>query len=343
MEPPPVTVIIPVHNRPQMLEQALTSLRNQTFKEFEVVICDDASTVNLQPVLQNFPDLLIRYYRFDHSEGAQVNHQRGADLCTTPYAIFLHSDDILLPEALSDMVASLEAAPEAAACIGGLIEFHEESDKRFRFERAQLPLVPATSNGRGIDLNNISGICPSQTMLRMQPFREIGGFNLGCRIVYDWELFLALRARYAIAVLRKITTAYRLHADQATQQRDFDGGFFLNARDAFFVTSSKNALRHRVPIPPWQRVTFRQLIGLRLLGRLLRTGAPVSQLRKVLYVLVRERVLLGLPISAPIWLIVRLFKSPPPQPPSISATEKENCINAFFAAISQSKHEARTA
>ena len=61
---PKVSVIMPVHNEPELyLRTAINSILNQTFKDFEFIIINDASENNAEDVILSYKDERIRYYK----------------------------------------------------------------------------------------------------------------------------------------------------------------------------------------------------------------------------------------------------------------------------------------
>ncbi|MBC6445398.1 MAG: glycosyltransferase family 2 protein, partial [Alphaproteobacteria bacterium GM202ARS2] len=68
---PIISVILPTYNRAKLLPVAITSIIEQTFTDWELIIVDDASTDNTLDVINAFTtaDPRIRYYRHDHNQG----------------------------------------------------------------------------------------------------------------------------------------------------------------------------------------------------------------------------------------------------------------------------------
>ena len=106
---PIVTVIIPTFNRPQDLTRCLRSLCEQTFEDFEVLVCDDGSTVDLSGIVDSFSDrLVIRYFKSDNFGGPARPRNLGIKKAKSKYIAFLDSDDWWLPGKLELSIAYLE-------------------------------------------------------------------------------------------------------------------------------------------------------------------------------------------------------------------------------------------
>lgn len=117
MKPPAVSVVIPTYNRAGFLPDALESLRNQTFQDFEVVLVDDGSTDDTQETVRQYlranRELLkrVRYFRFEKNGGIPRALNKGYELARGTYLCQLSSDDWLQPEKLERTHAYLLAHP----------------------------------------------------------------------------------------------------------------------------------------------------------------------------------------------------------------------------------------
>ncbi len=98
------SIIIPVYNRPQEIEELLHSLVNQTYKEdFEVVIVEDGSTDICEGVVEYFSDRLNIKYLFKNNSGAGQSRNYGMQQANGNYFIILDSD-VLLPNTYLETV-----------------------------------------------------------------------------------------------------------------------------------------------------------------------------------------------------------------------------------------------
>ena len=70
---PLVSVIIPTYNRPEYLKQAIASAVQQTYQNIEIIVCDNCSSVNLQPIVDAFDDSRIRFWRNSQNLGMVAN------------------------------------------------------------------------------------------------------------------------------------------------------------------------------------------------------------------------------------------------------------------------------
>src|SRR5215475_868787 len=114
---PKVSVIIPTHNRAEFLRSAITSVLNQTFQDFEIIIIDDASKDHTQEVIANFNDARIKVIYNQVSKGAAGARNIGIMNSSSEYTAFLDDDDEWLPEKLQIQNCFLDDSPSE---VGGV-------------------------------------------------------------------------------------------------------------------------------------------------------------------------------------------------------------------------------
>ncbi len=98
MNRPRFSVIIPIYNRPQELEELLESLVHQTFKNFEVIIVEDGSTIKSDTVVDRFSDRLNVTYFFKPNSGPGPSRNFGFSHATGEYFVVFDSDCIIPPQ-----------------------------------------------------------------------------------------------------------------------------------------------------------------------------------------------------------------------------------------------------
>ena len=112
MSSPVFTVVIPLYNRANVIEGTIRSVLEQSFQDFEIVVVDDGSSDNPQPVVEAIGDSRIRFFQQANS-GANTARNRGIDEALGAYVAFLDSDDKFLPHHLAAAKAVLDDSPQA--------------------------------------------------------------------------------------------------------------------------------------------------------------------------------------------------------------------------------------
>jgi len=107
---PLISVIIPTHNRADLLPRAIKSVLDQTFTDFEVIIVDDASIDDTEAVVKQMGDNRVRYIRHTHNLGGSAARNTGIREARGEYIAFLDDDDEYLPEKLKMMLQALSSS-----------------------------------------------------------------------------------------------------------------------------------------------------------------------------------------------------------------------------------------
>jgi glycosyltransferase involved in cell wall biosynthesis len=105
-----VSVVIPTYNSAHLLDDALQSVLEQTYKDFEIIVVDDGSTDNTSEVVSKYNDKL-HYFRVDNRGPAKARNY-GISKATGKYIAFLDADDKWLPTKLEKQVSMFEQNPE---------------------------------------------------------------------------------------------------------------------------------------------------------------------------------------------------------------------------------------
>ena len=99
---PLISIVIPTYNRAKVISEALKSVQQQTYKNWEAIVVDDGSKDNTWQVVDDLArdDRRIRFIRQEKNRGAQVARNAGIRAARGEWVAFLDSDDLLLPNSL---------------------------------------------------------------------------------------------------------------------------------------------------------------------------------------------------------------------------------------------------
>ena len=109
---PKVSVCIPTYNRANILPYAVESVLSQTYTNFELIICDDASTDGTAEAVSRWSDSRIRYIQHPQNIQRSRNMRSGYDAAKGEYFVKFDDDDALTPTFLEKAVAVLDARPD---------------------------------------------------------------------------------------------------------------------------------------------------------------------------------------------------------------------------------------
>ena len=116
MPQPRITVLMPVYNGEKYLREAIGSVLNQTFRDFELLIIDDGSTDGTQEIASRFGDSRIRLEKNDINLGLIATLNRGLDLAQGEFIARMDCDDISFPERFARQVEFLDRHPDIGIC-----------------------------------------------------------------------------------------------------------------------------------------------------------------------------------------------------------------------------------
>ena len=105
------SLIIPVYNRPQEVDELLESLCGQTFKDFEVVVVEDGSSEKCDTVCEKYAGRLELHYHFKPNSGPGPSRNYGAERSRGEYLLILDSDVIVPENYLETVKAELDREP----------------------------------------------------------------------------------------------------------------------------------------------------------------------------------------------------------------------------------------
>ena len=141
---PLVSVIMPVYNGEKYVKEAIESILNQTYKNFEFIIIDDCSTDTTPEILRSFSDSRIRSVTNEYNLRIAKSLNIGMEIARGKYIARMDADDISYPDRLYKQVDFLEKNPEIGMVGTGIKLFGEMNRIKLRpetFEENQIRLL----------------------------------------------------------------------------------------------------------------------------------------------------------------------------------------------------------
>lgn len=202
-----VSVVMPVYNTEEgMLRESIESILNQTYKNFEFIIVNDASDVETTGVIESYKDERIKHIKNDRNMGITKSLNRGMDIATGKYIARMDSDDISLPQRFELQLQYMEKHPETvvlgskAKIIGeDTVIFHRYSEDhevmRIRLSFRNDGVIHPTAFLRA---DKIGTLRYDESILKGQ----------------DYEFWTRCIERGEIKVLPQVLLYYRVHPNQ---------------------------------------------------------------------------------------------------------------------------------
>jgi glycosyltransferase involved in cell wall biosynthesis len=216
---PIVSVLLPVFNGGRYLAEAVESILNQTFRNFEMLIIDDGSTDQTPGILRSFAarDPRIRVVT-KPNEGYTKALLAGLSLARGKYIARMDADDISHPDRFAAQVAFLDENP-ACAVVGSAIRIIDPEGDPLSHRR--YPLAHSEIDFAHVYKGECSLAHPS-TMIRRSSLDEAGGYRPEFEPAEDFELWTRLGEKGELANLPSELLSYRLHPKSTSTQRGRD-------------------------------------------------------------------------------------------------------------------------
>ena len=179
-----VSVIMPTYNHARYIGEAIESVLNQTYKNFELIIIDNYSTDNTAEIVASYNDKRIKYLKFRNHGIIAASRNHGIKNSNGKYIAFLDSDDIWLPQKLELQIELMESNKDIFT-----------------------------------SLYRKSVIANSGTVVRMEVFKELGLLDENPKLVTieDYEMWLRIaKSRPIDYVDHKIQLLYRIRCDNSS-------------------------------------------------------------------------------------------------------------------------------
>ena len=124
---PVVSVIMLSYNTANYIKDAVASVLEQSFPDFELLVLDDGSTDHTEEVMAQFHDSRIRYIRSDQNRGIPFMRNRGLELARGKYLAILDSDDLAPPYRLKEQVEYMDQNLQTGVVAGDYFSFGARS------------------------------------------------------------------------------------------------------------------------------------------------------------------------------------------------------------------------
>jgi glycosyltransferase involved in cell wall biosynthesis len=199
------SVIIPVYNKENFIENTLKSVLNQTFSDFEVILINDGSTDSSEQKVLQFKDSRIKYYS---NENAGVSSARnyGIEKALSDYITFIDADDYWYPTFLEEMFKNINNFSEYKIFTAAI----EIESSRKVFPAAYS--IKKTGDCEIVNYFEASYketvICTSCAVFHKSVFEKIGTFDLSIKSGQDTDLWIRIGIVYPVLFSWKILTRY---------------------------------------------------------------------------------------------------------------------------------------
>lgn len=208
---PKITVLLPVYNCELYIKEAVDSILNQTYSDFEFLIIDDASTDATVAIIKTYNDPRIQLIQKPQNSGYTNSLNYGLSIAKGEYIARMDGDDISLPERFAKQVAFLDANLDVILCgtFYSIIGTERVVTVPENFEDIKLALLRKCCFGH-----------PTVMIRKNSLDRLLVIYDVNKEPAEDYDLWVRLLAIGKMHNLQEVLLNYRIHDSQVSQKRE---------------------------------------------------------------------------------------------------------------------------
>jgi glycosyltransferase involved in cell wall biosynthesis len=201
-----ISIIIPTHNRNELLKKALKSIQDQTYQNFEVIVIDDVGNLSTKNLVEQLNDNRFTYIHNNQHQGASYSRNLGIKMAKGKYIAFLDDDDEFMPNKLEEVNKHIVQNLETDV-------FYHQATINMVNENIKYNTKPKFYNDQGelykaLLIKNIIGGTP-MVIAKRESLIKVGLFDSSLESLEDYELWLRLaRERYKFKLIEQPLTKY---------------------------------------------------------------------------------------------------------------------------------------
>lgn len=272
---PRVSVVIPTYNRPHTLHETLASLEQQTFRDIEVIVVNDAGE-DIAPVLHGFQrTLALRLCQHEENKGLPAARNTGLRVAQGEFIAYVDDDDVYYPHHIETLVRALEITKHSVVYSNAVhLQYRNEAGSRVVVSH-DVPYSFDFSRDRFLYENYIPVLC---VMHKRACLDTVGMFDETFRFALeDWELWVRMSQQYDFLHVDAVTCEFRTCVDAQKLASLNRRAFYTNAERIFAKHAALTAAR-----PDIQRLQQGYLTGLKNIEQQYRAEGKAVQVSIVI-------------------------------------------------------------
>lgn len=243
-----VSVIITSYKRPlQMVQRAIESVLNQSWKDIEIIIVDDntdedMNMYRLGRIVELYPNKFVNYISYPENHGACYARNIGIDCSNGDYLAFLDDDDEWLPDKIEKQMKVMQSSDVALVYCSAFIK-NDTTGTMSCGKKCE-------KGGRiysDLILENFIG-STSFPLLKKRCVVDVGKFDVCMQSAQDYDLWLRLSAKYNVGFVDEALGIYHVHeGEQITRNPDkkINGLMRINEKNREYLAYNRRARWYR--------------------------------------------------------------------------------------------------
>lgn len=214
---PLVSVCIPAYNNAAYIKETVDSILNQTYRNIELVICDDKSTDNTAEVIESIADDRVKLYKNEKNLGMSGNWNNCLKKCTGEFIKLVCADDMLAEDCLEKEVGALIRHPDAVLAESDTRLIDLNGKPKGFYKRYK---TSGMTNGRkiaraGFFVKNYFG-APLANTFRRSVLEKVGGFDTWYTYILDYDFWVQLACLGDVYIIHEPLNYFRVRNDSNT-------------------------------------------------------------------------------------------------------------------------------
>jgi glycosyltransferase involved in cell wall biosynthesis len=215
------SVIIPLCNKEDFIEETIKSVLNQTFIDFEVIIIDDGSTDKSFQIVSRIKDKRINLIT-QENKGVSIARNVGIEYAKSKYIALLDADDLWYENHLYELKKQIVLFPEAGLYCNNYEVFYKKNVSRkatFNFQHGANCLI-IKDFFKASMINSVAWT--SAVGFSKEKFISIGKFNTNFKTTQDLDLWIRFALQHKVSFNPIITMAYKLYINNSLSKNEYN-------------------------------------------------------------------------------------------------------------------------
>jgi glycosyltransferase involved in cell wall biosynthesis len=206
-----VSVLMPAYNAESFIKESIESILQQTYKDFEFVIVDDASTDSTWNIIQEYSNIDKRIKAFRNSKNLYIaeNRNKCIKLSNSEFIIWQDADDISEPTRIEKLLSKIESDPDIGLC-GSYLEIFTSNGKSSTRTYSQ------NDELLRYKIFRYSPVAQPSSIVRRKSIERVGKYNPQLPPAEDIDMSFRIGEYYKFANVPEVLLKYRMHANSAT-------------------------------------------------------------------------------------------------------------------------------
>ena len=223
---PLVSVIIPTYNRGHLIKKAIKSVLNQTYKNLELIVVDDASTDNTEEIISTITNPNLIYIKQSSNLGPSVARNKGIEIAKGELIAFLDSDDQWYPEKLEKQINLLMNSDKSIGAVYCGMEFYDfKTNERIGEHIITVDIKNNFTSGKYFLTPPMVTVLAYKNVLE-----EVGGLDSNLKANEDTDLAIKICKKYNFALVNEVLVKVTRNHEQLMANDEN----YIRAREIIF-------------------------------------------------------------------------------------------------------------